>query len=81
MTVSGSAFGDQLAAAVAAFRTQVDQPVGDLDDVQVMLDDQHRVAGIHQALKDLDQLVHVGGMQADRGLVQHVQRPPGGAAR
>ena len=80
ITCSGRSLGDQLAAAVAALRTQVDELVGDLDDVQVVLDDQHRVAGIHQPLQHLDQLVHIGGVQADRRLVQHVQRAPGGAA-
>jgi hypothetical protein len=80
ITCSGVPFGDQLAAPVAALGSQVDQPVGDLDDVEVVLDDQDRVAGIHQALQHFDQLVDVGGVQAHRRLIQHIQRPPGGAA-
>jgi hypothetical protein len=34
------AFGQQFAAAVAAFGAEVDQPIGDLDDVWVVLDNQ-----------------------------------------
>ena len=58
----GRADRDHLAAAVAAFWAQVDDLVGHLDDIQVVLDDQHAVAGIHQALQHLDQLVHIGGV-------------------
>ncbi len=39
-----------------------------------------RVAGIHQPLQHLDQLVHVGGVQAHGRLIQHVERAPGGPA-
>ena len=47
--------------------------VGALDDVQVVLDDEHGVAGIHQALEHLQQLAHVLEMQARGGLVQDVE--------
>ena len=35
------ALGDQLAAAVAALGTQIDQPVSDFDDVEIMFDDEY----------------------------------------
>jgi hypothetical protein len=35
----GSALGNQFAAPVAAFGTQVDDPVRHFDDLQVMFDD------------------------------------------
>src|SRR6266540_1792772 len=38
------ALGDHRAAAAAALRAEVDDPVGGLDDVEVVLDDQHGVA-------------------------------------
>ncbi len=44
----GGAFRHQLAALLAALRSQVDDPIRHLDDIQVVLDDDHRVAGIHQ---------------------------------
>src|SRR5438128_8127786 len=40
------------AAGVAALRPQVDDPVGGLHHVQVVLDDYHRVAGLHETLQD-----------------------------
>ena len=46
--------------------------VGSLDHVQVVLDDHHRVAHVHQLLEHLNELVHVGGVQAGGGLVQDI---------
>src|ERR1700720_2417423 len=40
--------GDNFAAAVAAFRPQINQPVRRLNDVQVVLDDQERSAAVKQ---------------------------------
>ena len=53
--------------------------VGSLDHVQVVLDDHHRVAHVHQLLEHLNELVHVGGVQAGGGLVQDIDGLAGGA--
>ena len=66
-------------AAVAALGPQVDDPVGRLDHVQVVFDDQHRVAGVDKVVQDLEQQLDIGKMQARRRLVQQVQRPAGAA--
>jgi hypothetical protein len=34
----GSAFGDDAATGIAPFRTEIDDPVGGLDDVEVVFD-------------------------------------------
>ena len=52
----GRAARHHLAALLAAFRTHVDDPVGRLDHVQLMLDHHHRVAQIHQPLQHVQQL-------------------------
>jgi hypothetical protein len=52
-------FGNQLAASVAALRSQIDQPIGNLDDIQVVLDDQDRVPRIDKPLQNFDQLVDI----------------------
>ena len=79
---------DDAAAAVAALRAQVDDPVGFGDHVEIVLDDDHRVAGIDQPVQHADQLFDVGHVQADGRLVEHVERVllapaarPGAAAR
>ena len=58
----GGAGGDDSAAAISAFGTHVDQPVGSLDDVEVVLDHQDRVAGGDQAIEDGDQLLAIGAV-------------------
>ena len=53
--------------------------VGGLDHIQIVLDDHHRVAHVHQLLEHLNELVHVGGVQAGGGLVQDIDGLAGGA--
>src|SRR5512133_988413 len=55
--VLGRADGDELAARLAAFRPEVDHPVGLLDHVEVVLDHDHRVAAVDEALQRLEQLL------------------------
>src|SRR4051812_22361101 len=46
----GRAGGDDLTAVLAAFGAHVDDPVGRLDDVEVVLDDDDRVALVDEAV-------------------------------
>src|SRR5258706_11689920 len=48
----GRALSDDAAAAFAAFGAEVDDPVGLLNNVEVLLDDEHGVAPIDEALKN-----------------------------
>ena len=77
----GRARGDDLAAALAALGAQVDHPVGAGDDVEVVLDDDDRVAGVAQPEERVGQQLDVREVQAGRRLVEHVERAPGGLAR
>ncbi|CAM5197758.1 hypothetical protein CDEN61S_01756 [Castellaniella denitrificans] len=75
------AFGDDAAALVAAFRPQVHDPVGGADHVQVVLDDQQRMAGGQQLAEGPHQAGDVVEVQAGGGLVEQqqaaLQRPLG----
>ena len=53
--------------------------VGGLDDVEVVLDDDHGVAGVHQAVEHAQQLADVLEVQAGGGLVEDVEGAAGGA--
>ncbi len=48
----GGAGGGDLAAGGTGFRAEVDDPVGALDDVEVVLDDDEGVALINEALEE-----------------------------
>ena len=77
----GRALRDDAAAAFAAFGAEVDDPVGLLDHVEVVLDDQDGVAEVGEAIQDVEQFFYVVEVQAGGGLVQNVERAAGLAAR
>jgi hypothetical protein len=70
----GRALGHDQTAAIAAFGAQVDQPVAGANHVQVVLDDDQRVAGFQQLAQCAHELGNVLEMQAGRGLVEQEQR-------
>src|SRR6266571_6792532 len=61
------------AAGAAAFGTEVDDPVGLRDDVEVVLDHHRGVAGVDQAMQHADQLLDVRHVQADGGFVEDIE--------
>ncbi len=77
----GRALGDDPPAPEAARRPQLDQPVGRLDHVEVVLDDEDRVARVDEPMEDLEELLDIGEMEAGRRLVEDVQGPAGGPPR
>src|SRR5882724_3611821 len=73
----GRALGNDAAAAFAAFGAEVNDPIGLLDDVEMVLDDEHGVAEIDEALQDVEELSNVVEVQAGGGLVENVERAAG----
>ncbi len=71
--VVGRARAQHEAAAVAAFRAEVDQPVGRADHVEVVLDHDQRMAGREQLAERLHQLRDVVEVQPGGRLVEHEQ--------
>ena len=71
-TSSGVPGHDDLPAGVAAFRAQIDDVIGGLDDVHVVLDEDHRVPGIDELIQRHEQALDVGQVQAGRRLVEDV---------
>ena len=76
-TSSGRARGHDPPAPLAALRAQVDDPVGGLDDVEVVLDHDHAVALVHQPVQHLEQQPHVLEVEAGGRLVEDVERAAG----
>ena len=65
---------DDAPALLAGAEPHVDHRVGDADHVLVVLDDQHGVPLVAQLAQDRDQPLVVARVQADRRLVEHVER-------
>ena len=49
------AFGDDVATRLTTLRAHIDDPVGSLDDLKVVLDDDHRVSLINEGLQSIQQ--------------------------
>ena len=75
----GRALRDNSAAGIATFRTQINYKVSLFNQVQIVLDHDHRLAQIHQALQHIEQLGDVVKVQAGGGFIQHIQRMRGGS--
>src|SRR5690606_39751666 len=75
--VFGRSGGDDGTAPMAALGPEVDDPVGGLDHVQVVLDHHHRVAVVAQPVQHGQQVLDVMEVQAGRGLVEDVQGAAG----
>jgi hypothetical protein len=58
-TSSGVPVATIVPAARAALGAEVDDPVGRLDDVEVVLDDEHRVAAVDEPVQHVEQHAHV----------------------
>ena len=71
------ALRDDLAALLAALGAEVDDAVGRLDHVEVVLDHDDGVALLHQPVEHLQQPLHVREVQAGGGLVEDVERAAG----
>ena len=71
--VLGRALGDDAAAVDARARAHVDEPVGRAHRLLVVLDDDHGVADVAQALERRDQPRVVALVEADRRLVEDVE--------
>ena len=65
--------GDHAAAAITAFGTEVDHPIGGFYDVEIMLDDEKRSAGIEKFAENHKQLLDIVEMQTGGGLVENIE--------
>src|SRR5260370_28877161 len=73
----GRALSHDAAAAFAAFGAEVDDPISLFDDDEMVLDDEHGVAEIDEALQNVEKFSHVVEVQAGGGLIEDVERAAG----
>ena len=69
----GGAGCHNLSALNAAVGSEVDHPVRGLNDVQMVLDNDYRVAEVCQSIENIEQLFHIVEMKAGRRFVEDVQ--------
>src|SRR6267154_700255 len=73
------AAGNDAATVRAAFGSEVDDEIGALDNVEIVLDHDHCIAKCDQSLKHIQKFVDVGEVKTGGRFVKNVDRPPGGA--
>ena len=66
---------------MAAVGAEIDHVISSLDHVQVMLDEQHGVAGIDQPIQLGEQPLDIRQVQAGGGLIEYVDRMFGALQR
>lgn len=66
----GRSFGNDSSAACAALGPEVNDPIGLGDQIEVVLDHDHGMTGINEALEDLDQAANIRHVEADCGLFE-----------
>ena len=69
----GGTGGEDEPASAPTFRSQIYDVVGRLDDIEVVLDDQHGVALVYQPLEHAQQHADVLEVQARGGLIEDVE--------
>ena len=65
---------DDPATAVAAVRAKVNDMVRNFNNVEVVFNDEHGIARVHEPGEHFGQLVHVAGVQAGGRFVQDINR-------
>jgi hypothetical protein len=68
--LGGRAGANDAAAGGAALRTQIDDPIGSPDDVQVVFDHEQRMPGIDQLPKRAQQLGDIVEVQSGRRFIE-----------
>src|SRR3989344_5004149 len=68
----GGALRDDSAAARSAVWAEVDEVIGALHHVEIVFDDDDRVAASHELLEYLDELLHILIVETDRRLVEEI---------
>lgn len=80
-TAPGDSFGcpdnENLATPVATLRAEIDNPVGALDDIKVVLDYDYSVAVITQSIENVEQLLDVMEVEAGSWFVEDIERGAG----
>jgi hypothetical protein len=66
----GSAFHNHASALCAPLGTEINDPIGFGNEVEIVFDNDNGVAGVHQSLQDLNQPADVGHVQTDGGLLK-----------
>ena len=70
--LSRCALGNDLAAAFPCLGSHIYDPVGFGHDIEIMLDHHGSIAGVDQAVQDMNQLLDIRHVQADGRFIEYI---------
>src|SRR5881394_3669633 len=71
-------FGHEASALLSRVRSEVDDPVRRANEVEVMFDDNHRMAGIDEPLKSFQEDTNIVEVQPGGRFIKKKKRPTAG---
>src|SRR6185436_17988949 len=69
--------GHDLTTSIATLRPEINDPIRILDDIEIMFDHDHGIAGSDKPIEYVEQPLHVGKMKPGRRFIQDVHRATG----
>src|SRR5262249_21442786 len=75
----GRPLGHDVAPVLSTFGAEIDHPIGCLHHVEMVLDDEDRIARVDETVEHREELLDVVEVEAGRRLVEDVQHVAGGA--
>ena len=75
------ASNNDAAAVVSTFRSQIDYPIGGLDNIHIVLNYDDRIPRVDQAMQNVQKFFHIVKMQSGGRLIQNIERISGHPAR
>ena len=73
----GTPTRDHLTAAIARIRSKIDDPISELDDIEIVLDEHQRMAGINESIEHLSESANVFEVESSGRLIHDVELLPG----
>ena len=70
-------FRHNLTAPIATLRSEIDNPICILDDIEVVFDHDHGIAGFDQPIEHVEQSLYVGKVKSGRRFIKDIHRAPG----
>jgi hypothetical protein len=60
-----------MASSPACFRPKIDHPIDHANDLEIVLDDDHRVALVDESIQQIHQLIDIIEMQSGCRFIEH----------
>src|SRR6476660_2205928 len=71
---------NNLPAASSAFRAEIDDPIRNFDDIEIMFNAEHGTTSVNELAEGREKLTDIIKVEASRGLVENIEGTFAGAS-